>query len=209
MHYSHESKALQKPPRVSRNRTCDPSPNGTVTAAEEKGGGAHRRRGCSGEGSGEVQESLAITSRCGSPAMVVGGGRSTRADGGARRRRGVRPNQGTIDQLNGSGSFTRDQRRCVRENLRMAHRIARSTRGRERPKSGEDDLGSPVRFCRVQELGKLHGPLAKLTEGQMQLGRGWSELAAVSKARAVMAGGVKLAGVKEGRLASEGEHGVR
>jgi hypothetical protein len=54
MHYSHESKALQKPPRVSRNRTRDPSPNGTVTAAEEKGGGAHRRRGCSGEGSGEV-----------------------------------------------------------------------------------------------------------------------------------------------------------
>jgi hypothetical protein len=105
----------RKPPRVSRNRTCDPSPNGTVTAAEEKGGGAHRRRGCSGEGSGEVQESLVITSRCGSPAMVVGGGRSTRTDGGARRRRGVRPNQGTIDQLNGSGSFTRDQRRCVRE----------------------------------------------------------------------------------------------
>jgi hypothetical protein len=105
----------RKPPRVSRNRTRDPSPNGTVTAAEEKGGGAYRRRGCSGEGSGEVQESLAITSSCGSPAMVVGGGRSTRADGGACRRRGVRPNQGTIDQLNGSGSFTRDQGRCVRE----------------------------------------------------------------------------------------------
>jgi hypothetical protein len=97
---------------------------------------------------------------------------------------------------------------CVR-NLRMAHRIARSTRGRERPKSGEDDLGSPVRFCWVWELGKLHGPLAKLSEGQTQLGRGWSELAAVAKARAVMAGGVKLAGAKEGRLASEGEHGVR
>jgi hypothetical protein len=86
-----------------------------VTAAEEKGGGAYRRRGCSGEGSGEVWESLAITSKCGSPVMVVGVGRSTRAGGGARRRRGIRPNQGAIDQLNESGSFTRDQERCVRE----------------------------------------------------------------------------------------------
>jgi hypothetical protein len=51
-------------------------------------------------------------------------------------------------------------------NLRMAHRIARSTRGHGRPNSGEGDLGSPVRFCRVRELGKLHGPLAKLTERQ-------------------------------------------
>jgi hypothetical protein len=65
----------------------------------------------------------------------------------------------------------------------MVHRIARSTSGRGRPKSGEDDLGSSVRFCRVRELGKLHGPLAKLTEGQAQLGRGWSELAAVAEAR--------------------------
>jgi hypothetical protein len=82
-----------------------------VTATEEKGGGAYRRRGCSGEGSGGVQESLAITSRCGSPAMVVGGGRSTRAGGGARRRGGVRPNQEAIDQLNGSGSVTPGFRR--------------------------------------------------------------------------------------------------
>jgi hypothetical protein len=91
----------------------------------------------------------------------------------------------------------------------MTHRIARSTCGRGRPKSGEDDLGSPVRFCRVRELGKLHEPLAKLTEGQTQLGHGWSELDAVAEARAVMVGGGKLAGAKEGRLASEGEHGVR
>jgi hypothetical protein len=82
-------------------------------------------------------------------------------------------------------------------------------RGRGRPKSGEDDLGSPVRLCRVRELGKLHGPLAKLTEGQAQLGRDWSGLAAVAEARAAMAGGGTLAGAKEGRLASEGEHGVR
>jgi hypothetical protein len=91
----------------------------------------------------------------------------------------------------------------------MAHRIARSTRGHGRLKSGEDDLGSPVRFCRVRELGKLHGPLAKLTKGQVQLGRGWSELVAVVEARAVMAGGGKLAGAKEGRLGGKGEHEVR
>jgi hypothetical protein len=107
----------RKPPRISRNRTRDPSPNGTVTATEERGRGAYRGRGCSGEGPGEVRESLAITSRCGSLTMVVGGGRSTRAGGGARRRRGVRPNQGDTDQLNGSGSFTRDQGRCEREEL--------------------------------------------------------------------------------------------
>jgi hypothetical protein len=91
----------------------------------------------------------------------------------------------------------------------MSHRIARSTRVHRRPKSGEGNLGSTVRFCRVRELGNLYGPLAKLTEGQTQLGRGWSELAAVVKAWAVMAGGGKLARAKEGCLASEGEHGVR
>jgi hypothetical protein len=73
----------------------------------------------------------------------------------------------------------------------MTHRIARSTRAGRRPKSVEDDLGSPVRFCRVRELGKLHGPLAKLTEGHAQLGRGWSGLAVVAEAWAVVAGGGK------------------
>jgi hypothetical protein len=53
----------------------------------------------------------------------------------------------------------------------MTHRIVRSTHTGGRPKSGEDDLGSSVRFCRVRALGKLHGPLAKLIEGQTQLGR--------------------------------------
>jgi hypothetical protein len=128
----------RKPPRVSRNRTHDPSPNGTMTAAEEKGGGAYRRRGCSGEGSGEVRESLAITPRCGSPAMVVGEGRSTRASGRARWRRGIRPNQGMIDKLNGSGSFNRDQLRCVREEFEngspdcSVHARSRATEVRRR-----------------------------------------------------------------------------
>ena len=71
----------------------------------------------------------------------------------------------------------------------MAHWIARSMHGRKRPKSNEDDLGSPVRFCRVRALGKLHGSLAKLTERPVQLGRGWTELATVAEAWAVMAGG--------------------
>jgi hypothetical protein len=98
-----------------RNRTHSPSPNGTVIAVEEKGGGAYRRRGCSGEGSGEVWGSLAITSRCGSSVMVVGVGRSTCAGGGARQRRGIRPNQGSTVQLNRSGNFTRGQGRHARE----------------------------------------------------------------------------------------------
>jgi hypothetical protein len=86
-----------------------------VTAAEEKGGGAYRWRGCSGEGSGEVRGSLAITSRCGSSVVVVEVGWSTCAGGGARRRRGIWPAHGAIVQLNGSGSFTRGQGRHVRE----------------------------------------------------------------------------------------------
>jgi hypothetical protein len=75
--------------------------------------------------------------------------------------------------------------------------------------SGEDDLGSPVRSYRVRAFGKLHGTLTKLTERPTQLRRDWSGLAAVAEAWAVMAGGKKLAGAKEGHLASEGEHGVR
>jgi hypothetical protein len=71
----------------------------------------------------------------------------------------------------------------------MAHRIARSTCGCGRLKSGEDDLGSPVRSCRVRALGKLHGSLAKLPERLAQLGRDWSGLATVAEAWAVVAGG--------------------
>jgi hypothetical protein len=69
----------------------------------------------------------------------------------------------------------------------MTHRIARSTRTGGRPKSGEDDLGSTVRLCRLRALGKLHGPLAKLTEGQAWLGRDWSGLATVAEAWVVVA----------------------
>jgi hypothetical protein len=52
----------------------------------------------------------------------------------------------------------------------MAYRRARSARGGRRPKSGEGDLGLSVKFYRVQGLGKLHGPMAELTEALARLG---------------------------------------
>jgi hypothetical protein len=88
----------RKPPRVSSNRTHGPSPNGTVVAEEERGGGAYRWRDCSSEVVEGVRKVLRVTAMCRSPLGMVGVGRSTCADGGARRRRGVRPNQGTIGQ---------------------------------------------------------------------------------------------------------------
>jgi hypothetical protein len=71
----------------------------------------------------------------------------------------------------------------------MAHRIVWSTSGRGRPKSGEGNLGSPVKFYRVRELGKLHGLLVKLTEWLARHGSDWRELATVAEAWAVMASG--------------------
>ena len=91
----------------------------------------------------------------------------------------------------------------------MAHRRARSTRGGGRPKSGEGDLGLPVKFYRVRGLGKLHGPLAELAEALARLGGDWSGLATAAEALAAMAGGKELAGAKEGCLAGGGERGVK
>jgi hypothetical protein len=154
-----------------------------VTAAEEKGGGAYWRRGCSGEGSGGVRGSLAIMSRYGSSAMVVGAGWSTCAGGGARRRRGIRPTHGAIVQLNGSGSFTRGQGRHVREEFGNGSPDCSVYARLRRSKFGEGDPRSPVKFCRVRGLGKLLGSLGKLTERLARLGRGWGELAAVAEAQ--------------------------
>jgi hypothetical protein len=67
-------------------------------------------------------------------------------------------------------------------NLKMAYQRAWSTRGGGRPKSGEGDPGLPVNFCRVRVLEKLHGLMAKLTEGLARLGRGWRELATATEA---------------------------
>jgi hypothetical protein len=54
-------------------------------------------------------------------------------------------------------------------NWSETHWIARSTRGGGRPKSGEVDLGPPVKSGRVQGLGKLHGPLAGLAKHWLDL----------------------------------------
>jgi hypothetical protein len=91
----------------------------------------------------------------------------------------------------------------------MAHRRAWSTRGGGRPKSGEVDLGLPVKFCRVRGVGKLHGPLAELAEALARLGGGWSGLSMVAEALAAVAGGKELTGAKEGWLAGDGERGVK
>jgi hypothetical protein len=97
---------------------------------------------------------------------------------------------------------------CAR-NWKKTHWIARSTCAGGRPKSDEDDLGFPVKFCRVRELGKRHKLLTKVTEWLARLGNDRSGLATVAEARVAMAGGRELAGAKEGRLAGEGEHRVR
>jgi hypothetical protein len=81
----------------------------------------------------------------------------------------------------------------------MTHWIAQSTRVGGRSKSGEDDLGSPVKFCRVQVLRKLHGPPTKLTKGKAWLGSDWSGLVMVAEAWAVMEGGRELAGGASGQ----------
>jgi hypothetical protein len=99
-----------------------PNPRSFPQFNSSRGGGkgeeAYRRRDCSGEVVEGVGEVLRVTVMCGSPSGMVRVGLSTCAGGGAHRRRGVRPIQGTIDQSNGSESFTRDQRRCVCEELK-------------------------------------------------------------------------------------------
>jgi hypothetical protein len=94
-------------------------------------------------------------------------------------------------------------------NWTETHRLALSTRGGERPKSGEVDLGPPVKSGLVRGLGKLHGPLAELAEALARLGGGWSGLATVVEALAAMAGRIELAGAKGMGLAGEGERGVK
>jgi hypothetical protein len=94
-------------------------------------------------------------------------------------------------------------------NWTETHQLALSTRGGERPKSGEVDLGPPVKSGLVRGLEKLHGPLAELAEALARLGGGWSGLATVAEALVAMAGGIELAGAKERGLAGEGERGVK
>jgi hypothetical protein len=94
-------------------------------------------------------------------------------------------------------------------NWSETHWIARSTHGDGRPKSGEVDLGPPVKFGRFRGLGKLHGLLAELAEALARLEDGWSGLATMAEALATMAGEIELAGAKERWLAGEGECGAK
>jgi hypothetical protein len=94
-------------------------------------------------------------------------------------------------------------------NWAETHWIAWSTRGGGRPKSGEVDLGPPVKSGRVRGLGKIHGLLAELAEALACPEDGGSGLATMVEALAAMAGGIELAGVKERGLAGEGECGAK
>jgi hypothetical protein len=94
-------------------------------------------------------------------------------------------------------------------NWSETHWIARSTRGGGRPKSGEVDLGPPVKSGRVRGLGKLHEPLAELAEALARHEGGWSGLATVAEALAAMAGGIKLAGAKGKWPTGEDECGAK
>jgi hypothetical protein len=91
----------------------------------------------------------------------------------------------------------------------MAHQSAQSTRAGGRPKSGAVDLRLRVKFCQVRGLGKLHEPMAEITEALARLGGDWSGLATVAEALAAMADGKELAEAKEGCLAGDGERGVK
>jgi hypothetical protein len=99
VHYSHESKALQKTPQGFAKSNLRSFPNGTVAAEEERGGGAYRRRDWSGEVVEDVGEVLRVTVMCGSPSGMVGVGRSTCTGGDARRRRGIRPAHGVSEPV--------------------------------------------------------------------------------------------------------------
>jgi hypothetical protein len=94
-------------------------------------------------------------------------------------------------------------------NRSETHWIAQSTRGGGRSKSGEVDLGPPVKSDLVRGLGELHGLLAELAEALARLEGGWSGLATVAEALAAMAGGIELAGAKGRGLAGEDECGAK
>jgi hypothetical protein len=113
---------------------------------------------------------------------MVGVGRSTCAGGGARRRRGVRPNQGTIGQSNGSASFTRDQGRCVfkeSENDSLdcsVHARRRATEVRRGRSWASGEVLSGLRTWKASrdngEANRVAGAAWKRLEGAGHGGRG-------------------------------------
>jgi hypothetical protein len=83
-----------------------------------KGGGAYRRRDCTGEVVEDVGEVATVTLVCGSSPGMVGVGRSTCAGGGSRRRRGIRPAHSKIAQSSESRGFTGGQGSRRRKELK-------------------------------------------------------------------------------------------
>jgi hypothetical protein len=75
-YYSIESLTIQKTPWVLLILTRGPSPKSNSTRSGRKGGGAYRRRDCSGEVAEGVGEVLRVTAMCGSPWGIVGVSRS-------------------------------------------------------------------------------------------------------------------------------------
>jgi hypothetical protein len=120
---------------------------------------------------------------------MVGVGRSTCVGGDARRRQGVRPNQGAIGQLNGSESFTGCYGRCgckelendlLVSSVHVRRRVTKVQRGWIRLS------GEATPRLRLGEASWLHG------EAVQGLGRGWGSTEGAGhdgRARVVMAGG--------------------
>jgi hypothetical protein len=158
-------------PRVLLILTRGPSPNLNSNRGERKGGGAYRRRDCSGEVVEDVAEVSGITAMCGSLSGMVGVGRSTCAGGDARRRRGVRPTHGAIVQLNGSESFTRCQGRCGCKELdedSLVSSVHVRRRKTEVRRGWNRFSGEAMPRLKLGEASRL------LWEAIQGLGRGWS-----------------------------------
>jgi hypothetical protein len=123
--------------------------------------------------SGEVRGSLVVASRCGSPAVVTGGGLAACAGSRARRRCILRPAHDDRAQSKCSGSFTGSQwcRGC--KELECGSPCSSVHAGGGRLESGDDNSGPPAKRCSVWGLKKLYGALGKLAEelDWMKVGR--------------------------------------
>jgi hypothetical protein len=80
----------------------------------------------------------------------------------------------------------------------MVHLVARSTCGGGRLKSGDGDLAVMVRQGLDPCLEKLHGSTGKLSRGSGATMGLWKRLVAMACTRVARAGGVELAGAKDG-----------
>jgi hypothetical protein len=148
---------------------------GIVAEGGKRGGAAYRRWERSSEGSGEVQELLAVTSRGGSPVVVARVGLAACAGGWACWRRVLRPAHGGRAQSKRSGSFTGGHWCCRREESKggspcssvYVRRRSDEVRRRQSGTFGEVVLGLRAR--------ELHRAPEKLAEGW--IGWGWAGVA--------------------------------